>query len=164
MQRLAANLFRDWFQLRRRFPAAALDEIAQAIARGERRHRGEVRLALESRLHPWAVLQGWDAAARARQAFTLLRVWDTEHNNGVLLYVLMAERRIEIVADRGIARRVDASEWSAICARMRDGFARGAWRAGALQGIADVHAVLARHFPGDGGERLDELPDSPVLL
>jgi uncharacterized membrane protein len=76
----------------------------------------------------------------------------------------MAEHRIEIVADRGIAARVGNAEWAAVCARMRDRFARGEWREGALQGVADVHGLLHRHFPGDGGERLDELPDQPVLL
>jgi uncharacterized membrane protein len=163
-QRLLANLFDGWFQLRRRFPARVLDEIAVAIAAGERTHKGEVRLAVESRLGPWAVLHGLDAPARARQAFVHLRVWDTEHNNGVLIYVLMAEHRIEVVADRGIAARVGNAEWAAVCARMRDRFARGEWREGALQGVADVHGLLHRHFPGDGGERLDELPDQPVLL
>jgi uncharacterized membrane protein len=164
LQRLSANLFDGWFQLRRRFPARVLDEIADAIAAGERTHKGEVRVAFESRLSPWAVLQGQDAPARAHQVFTHLRVWDTEHNSGVLFYVLMAEHRIEIVADRGIAQRVEPAEWDAICARMRDCFARGAWREGALQGIADAHAVLQRHFPGDGSVRLDELPDRPALL
>lgn len=163
-QRLIANLFDGWFQLRRRFPARVLDEIADAIAAGECTHQGEVRVAFESRLGPWAVLQGLDAPTRARQVFTHLRVWDTEHNSGVLFYVLMAEHRIEIVADRGIARRVTPAEWSAICARMRDCFARGEWREGALQGIADAHDLLRQHFPGDGVERLDELPDRPVML
>ena len=162
--RLLANLFDGWFQLRRRFPARVLDGIADAIAAGERTHKGEVRVAFESRLGPWAVLQGLDAPTRARQVFTHLRVWDTEHNCGVLFYVLMAEHRIEIVADRGIARRVTPAEWAAICAGVRDHFARGEWREGALRGIADVHALLRQHFPGDGVERLDELPDRPVML
>jgi len=163
-QRLVANLFDGWFQLHRRFPARVLDEIADAIAAGERTHQGEVRVAFESRLSPWAVLQGLDAPTRARQVFIHLRVWDTEHNSGVLFYVLMAEHRIEIVADRGIARRVTPAEWAAICTGVRDHFARGEWREGALQGIADVHALLRQHFPGDGMERLDELPDRPVML
>lgn len=163
-QRLIANLFDGWFQLRRRFPTSVLDEIANAIATGERTHMGEVRLAFESRLSPWAVLQGLDAPARARHVFTHLRVWDTEHNCGVLFYVLMAEHRIEIVADRGIAQRVTDAEWDELCTRMRERFARDEWREGALRGIADAHALLREHFPSDGGERLDELPDRPVLL
>lgn len=164
LSRLSANLFKDWFQLHRRFPAAVLDDVAAAIAAGERTHLGEVRLALESRLGAWSVLHGLDAPARARQVFANLRVWDTEHSNGVLIYVLMAERRIEIVADRGIARQVSSDEWQAVCDRMRECFAQGAWREGALRGIADTHRLLQRHFPADGGDRLDELSDRPVLL
>ncbi|MGC1548489.1 MAG: TPM domain-containing protein [Rhodanobacter sp.] len=164
MQRLFANLFDGWFQLHRRFPEKLLDEMAAAIAASERDHRGEVCFAIESRLSPWAVLAGFDASARARQVFGERQVWDTEHNSGVLFYVLMAEHRIEIVADRGIAGFVTASEWEAVCAGMRDYFARGQWREGCLQGIADAHTLLLRHFPGNDKEQPDELPDRPVLL
>lgn len=164
LQRQLMNLFEGWFQLHRRFPPGLLDEIAAAVAEGERTHLGEVRLAVESRLSPLVVLAGLDAVTRARQVFGQLGVWDTEHNNGVLVYVLLAEHRIEIVADRGIARHVMPEEWAAACAHMRDAYARGQWREGSLQGIADVHALLQRHFPGDGKSRLDELPDRPVLL
>lgn len=164
MQRVMANLFEGWFQLRRRFPAALLDEITAAIAAGERAHKGEVCMAIESRLDPLAVLGGLDVGTRARQAFSELRVWDTEHNSGVLLYVLLAEHRIEIVADRGIAARVAPAEWEAICASMRDRYARGEWREGSLEGIAATHALLLKHFPGNDKANPDELPDRPVLL
>ncbi len=164
MQRLMTNLFGSWFALRQRFPAALLDEMTRAIAAGERRHRGEVCFAVEARLAPLAVLHGLDAPGRAHEVFAQLRVWDTEHNNGVLLYVLLAEHRIEIVADRGIAARVTASEWEAVCAQMRHAYARGQWQEGSLQGIGAVHDLLAAHFPSDGEPRPDELPDRPVLL
>lgn len=164
MQRLLANLCDGWFQLHRRFPTALLDEMTGAIAAGERTHRGEICFALESRLAPLAVLEGLDAATRARQVFGQLRVWDTEHNSGVLFYVLMAEHRIEIVADRGIAAQVTAAEWDTICARMRDCYAGGQWREGSLEGIAAAHTLLARHFPGNDKVNPDELPDRPVLL
>jgi uncharacterized membrane protein len=164
MQRMLTNLFGGWFQLRRRFPAALLDDMTAAIAAGERGHRGEVCFALESRLAPLAVLEGLNAPARARQVFAQLRVWDTEHNSGVLFYVLMAEHRIEIVADRGIAARVTTAEWDAICARMRACYARGQWRDGSLEGIAAAHTLLTRHFPGNDKPNPDELPDRPVLL
>jgi uncharacterized membrane protein len=165
MQRLWANLFGGWFQLSRRFPAALLDEMAATIAAGERHHLGEIRFAVESRLPPLAVLDGLDAATRAREVFAQLRVWDTELNSGVLFYVLMAEHRIEIVADRGIAARVTTGEWDAICARMRECYAHGQWREGSLEGIAAAHVLLARHFPGDGRQpNPDELPDRPALL
>ena len=163
-QRLLMNLFGGWFQLRQRFPKSLLDEMADAIAQGERDHRGEVCFAVESRLTPGAVFAGMTAEHRARQVFAQLRVWDTEHNTGVLFYVLMAEHRIEIVADRGIARRVKPDEWAATCAAMQESFAAGQWRAGALRGITDVHALLAKHFPSHGKARPDELPDRPVFL
>ena len=164
MQRLLSNLFGSWFQLRRRFPMSLLDELTTAIGAGEREHLGEVRLALESRLPLRTVLDGVDARARAVQVFAQLRVWDTEHNTGVLLYLLMAERRIEIVADRGIAARVPQAQWDVICAGMRDCFARGQWREGSLQGIAAAHALLREHFPSDGIDNPDELPDRPFVL
>ncbi|NII71639.1 putative membrane protein [Dyella sp. SG562] len=163
-QRFFANLGGAWFLLRRAFAPAVLDEMTRAIADGERRHKGEVCFAVEARLSPWDVLEGLDARRRAEQVFAQLRVWDTEHNCGVLFYVLLAEHRIEIVADRGIAAAVPQAEWDAICARMRECFARGEWREGSLGGIGAAHELLARHFPGDGAGRPDELPDRPVLL
>ncbi len=164
MHRLLLNLFGGWFQLPRRFPAALLDEMAAAVAAGEQNHRGEICFAIESRLSPLAVLEGLNAPTRAQQVFTQLRVWDTECNSGVLFYVLMAERRIEIVADRGIAVKVTPGEWDAICAQMRECYARGAWRVGSLAGIAAANVLLQRHFPGDGKPNPDELRDRPVLL
>lgn len=164
LSRLLMNLCEGWFQLHRRFPAELLDEVATAVAEGERTHRGEVRLVVESRLSPLAVLAGLDAPARARQLFGQLGIWDTEHNNGVLVYVLLAEHRIEVVADRGIARHVATDEWAQVCTHMRDAYAHGQWREGSLQGIADVHALMRRHFPADGQDRSDELPDRPILL
>jgi uncharacterized membrane protein len=164
LQRLRLNLFGGWFQLRRRFPSELLDEMTKAIAAGEQTHLGEVCFAVESRLDPLAVWGGLDARHRAGQVFSQLRVWDTEQNCGVLIYLLMAEHRIEIVADRGIARRVTQDEWSAICAGMQRYFALGQWREGCLDGIASAQRLLQQHFPGDGQPRPDELPDRPFLL
>lgn len=164
MQRLTANLFRSWFGMRGAFPPVLLNEMTRAIGDGERHHLGEVRFAVESRLAPSAVWAGLDAHARARQVFSQLGVWDTEERTGVLFYVLLAERRIEIIADRGIARRVEQAAWDALCARMRECYARGQWRQGSLDGIAGAHALLAEHFPSDGHANPDELPDRPVLL
>ncbi len=163
-QRFFANLFGGWFQMRRAFPSALLDDMTHAIAEGERLHKGEVCFAVESRLSPWDVLEGLDARRRAEQVFAQLRVWDTEHNSGVLFYVLLAEHRIEIVADRGIAAAVPSAEWDAVCARMRECFARDDWREGSLAGIAAAHELLQRHFPGNDKAHPDELPDRPVLL
>ena len=163
-QRLLMNLFDGWFQMRRRFPKSLLDEMTTAIADGEREHRGEVCFALESRLAPVAVLEGVDAERRAHQVFAQLRVWDTEHNSGVLFYVLMAEHRVVIIADRGVAAAVGQDEWDAIRDHMLASFARGEWRKGSLDGIAEAHAVLQKHFPGNDKDAPDELPDRPVLL
>lgn len=164
MQRLLANLFGGWFQLRQRFPARLLDELADAITVGERGHLGEVRFAVESRLTVRAVLAGVDARTRAQEVFAQLRVWDTEENCGVLIYLLLSEQRIEIVADRGIARRVDQAEWDDVCAGMREHFAAGRWRDGSLAGLAAIHALLREQFPADDHDNPDELPDRPVLL
>ena len=163
-RRLLANVFGGWFQLSRRFPAALLDELAAAVAAGERSHRGEICFAIESRLSPLAVIEGLDAGTRARQVFTQLHVWDTECNSGVLFYVLMAERRIEIVTDRGIAAKVAAGEWDTICACVRECYARGEWREGSLAGVAAANALLQRHFPGGGDNPAGELIDRPILL
>lgn len=163
-QRVVGNLFGSWFQLHRRFPNELLDEMAAAIGAGESNHLGEVCFALESRLPVTAVLQGADASTRARQVFAQLRVWDTEGNSGVLFYVLLAEHRVEILADRGIAAQVSKSEWDAICSRMTRRFADGQWREGSLEGIAAAHALLALHFPATGESHRDELSNRPVLL
>ncbi len=163
-QRLLMNLFDGWFQLRHRFPKTLLNEMTRAIADGERGHRGEICFAIESRLAPLAVLEGHDAYRRARQVFAQLHVWDTEHNSGVLFYVLMAEHRVVIIADRGIAAAVTQAEWDAIRDQMLGDFAHSAWREGCLKGIAQAHALLKRHFPGNDKEQPDELPDRPVLL
>ncbi|WP_114238620.1 TPM domain-containing protein [Dyella sp. C9] len=164
MQRLLMNLFDGWFQLRRRFPSSLLDEMTTAIARGEREHRGEICFAIESRLSPGAVLDGLDARRRAQHVFAQLHVWDTQHNSGVLFYVLMAEHRVVIIADRGIAAAVTQDEWDAIRDHMLVRFGQGEWRDGCLEGIAEAHALLKRHFPGNDKAQPDELPDRPVLL
>ncbi|MBU6248435.1 MAG: TPM domain-containing protein [Xanthomonadaceae bacterium] len=164
IERLARNLFGAWFQLRRCFPSVLLDEMAVAIRDGERRHRGELRFAVESRLSPTAVWTGMTARQRAQQVFARLGVWDTELNTGVLVYVLLAERRIEIVADRGLAAPVGREAWERIGVAMRAAFAAGRWREGSLEGIAAIHALAAEHFPSDGRDNPDELPDRPVLL
>ena len=162
--RLLQNIFDGWYQLPRRFPAPLLDEVARLVGQGEQTHDGEVRVAIEARLSLSAVLGGVTANQRAHEVFAHLRVWDTEHNSGVLLYVLLAEHRIEIVADRGIARRVGADEWQSICQQMREGFARGDWRGGLLHGVEQANALLRQHFPSDGARRADELPDHPIIL
>jgi uncharacterized membrane protein len=164
MQRIVTNLFGAWFQIARQFGPDTLDAIAGTVSAGEATHRGELRVAIESRLPFSAVASGVTARDRAAMLFAHLRVWDTDDNCGVLLYVLLAEHRIEIIADRGIAKAVTAAEWEAITAHMRDAFAEGRFREGVQIGVADAGALLARHFPPDGRPRENQLPDRPLVL
>jgi uncharacterized membrane protein len=96
--------------------------------------------------------------------FAHLRVWDTQHNSGVLIYVLLAERAIEIVADRGVAARVAQGEWQALCERVRDRFASSEYERGAIEGVRAVSEILAQHFPANGVAARNELPDRPFVL
>jgi len=146
------------------FPRASLDAIHQAIAAGERLHVGQVCFAIEHAMPLRDLARKRTPRDRAQEVFAQLRVWDTEHNSGVLIYVLLAERAIEIVADRGIAARVAQSEWQAVCDRMRERFAARDYQRGAVEGVEAVSAILARHFPADGTPRSNELSDAPVLL
>jgi len=155
-------LLPDWL-VRRPFPPAVLGRIGQAITASERRHDGELRFVVEGSLHPFDVWRDRSPRDRALEVFSMLRVWDTENDSGVLVYLQMVDRRIEIVADRGIARRVDQSEWDAICRRMESAFRAGRFEAGAVEAIGEITELLARHFPPTGGNP-DELPDAPVVL
>lgn len=154
--------FMDW-QTRRAFSPASLQSIGRAVQASERTHAGEIRFVVEGSLDGAPLLRGDSVRARAIDVFSHLRVWDTEHNNGVLLYVLLADRAVEIVVDRGIAQRVDAAQWADICHAMEQAFTQNRFEAGALQGIAAVATVLARHFPGQRNPA-NELPDAPVVL
>ena len=142
----------------------ALQRVEARVAASESRHSGEIRVCIESGL-PLSYLKR-DAPARERAVmmFGKLRVWDTEHNNGVLIYLLLAEHAIEIVADRGLARHVDAAEWQRITATMSAAFKAGQFEAGLNQAIDAVDALLAKHFtlaPGEANP--NELPDAPYL-
>ena len=161
--RLIAHLFRSWGALARWFPQPVLDELTAAIAAGEARHLGEICFTVESRLAPLDALLGPGTRQRAEHLFAQLRVWDTEHNSGVLVYVLLCEHRIEVVADRGIAARVDAKEWSALCDLVGRSFAAGDPASGVKDAIARIHDLLALHFPAKG-ENPRELSDVPYVL
>ena len=152
------------YLVHRDFPARVLDAIQNAIATGEQRHQGQVCFAIEGALPLRERVRGRTARERAQEVFAHLRVWNTEHNSGVLIYVLLAERAIEIVADRGIAARVAQGEWQALCERVRDRFASGEYERGAIEGVHAVSEILAQHFPGDGSAKPNELSDRPVLL
>jgi uncharacterized membrane protein len=149
--------------VRRVFPERSLQAIEAAIAAAERTHSGQIRFAVEASLDGAALLAGQGARERAVDVFSLLRVWDTEHNNGVLIYLLLADRDVEIVADRGIHARCGAAAWEEICRGMEAHFRAGRFEQGVLAGIEAVGAHLARHFPG-AGRTGNELPDRPVIL
>ena len=163
MARLLQNLFGGWYRLSRWFPAEAMRRIRDAIAEGERGHAGELCLAVESRYTPWAVLNGLQPRERAQQLFSLLRVWDTRDNSGVLLYLQLAERRVEIVADRGIAARVAPEAWAALCAQFALDVHAMPAEAAVLACLGRINALLVEHFPAPE-DNPRELPDDPVVL
>jgi uncharacterized membrane protein len=159
--RVLRHLFIPHWVALRVFPRPALERIEQAVKASERAHRGEIRFAIEAALH-LAHLR-ISTRARARQVFAELGVWDTEENSGVLIYVQLVDRKIEIVADRGIAKRVAQAEWDAICRAMETAFKAGRYEDGALSAIGSVTGILARHFPA-GAINPNELPDKPEVL
>ncbi|HKA15445.1 MAG TPA: TPM domain-containing protein [Myxococcota bacterium] len=161
--RLVRHLATSARAVRRRFPDAALSAIEAAIAAAEARHEPEIRFAVEGALHPRAILRGVAPRDRAIAVFGELRVWDTEHNTGVLIYLLLADRDVEIVADRGVAAVVSPSEWKAICRDMEAHLREDRYEEGALAGIRAASDLLARHFPA-GGPHRHEQPDRPVVL
>lgn len=149
----------------RAFSSAGLSGITRAIGDGERLHSGQVMFAIESDLPLSALWRGVTARERAEHAFAVLKTWDTRANNGVLIYLLLADHAIEIVADRGLSECVEAVQWQQICDRLRDGLRAGQPQAAVIAAVAEVSAVLAQHFPASS-DRVDEneLPDNPQLL
>lgn len=161
IQRALRHLLSTGWALRRAFDAAGLQSIERAIAAAEKTHGGEIRFAIEAQLSPIEVFRGVTPRERAVEAFANLGVWDTEQNNGVLIYVLWADHDVEIVADRGFNSRVSAQEWEAVCHRMEGLFAKGQAIDAVVTGIEAVGAIIARHFPI--ADR-NELPDRPVVM
>ena len=161
--RLLLNLFGGWFRLSRWFPQATMRSIRDAIAEGERHHAGELCLAIEARYSFWAVLGGLQPRQRAHQVFSLLRVWDTQDNSGVLLYLQLAERRVELVADRGIAARVNGAQWQAICQDFAGDMQAQAADVAVLRCLQRINALLTAHFPAKA-DNPRELPDEPTVL
>jgi len=167
LKRLTRLLRHRWFDesdTRRALGPQALDRIQQRIAASERAHSGEIRVCVEAGLPLSYLWRNASARERAVSMFGKLRVWDTEANNGVLIYLLLAEHQIEIVADRGIARHVPADHWSFIVEGMRQEFRAGRFEPGLLQAIAAVEALMLQHFPQvEGQHNPDELPDRPYV-
>ena len=161
--RIFRHLCATHWGTRRRFNTAVLVAIETTVHEVEAEHAGEIRFAIETALDLPELWQDLATRQRALQIFGQLGVWDTEHNNGVLIYVLNADRAVEIIADRGVAARVPQSEWAAVSRAMEDHFRAGCFEAGSVAGVRGVGLLLARHFPNVGGDR-DEQPNQAVLL
>ena len=161
--RISKHLVANRSRVRKAFPPRALAAIGQAIKASEASHAGQIRFVVEGALDGAPLFQGQSARDRALDVFSNLRIWDTEYNNGVLIYLLLADRDVEIVADRGIHARVGAGGWEAICHAMEDDFRAGHFERGVIAGINAVTQHLARHFPKHGSGD-NELPDAPVVI
>ncbi|MES2317644.1 MAG: TPM domain-containing protein [Pseudomonadota bacterium] len=170
MASFSERLTRQWrhwrstaAQGRRMFPADTLAKIGAAITAGEQRHRGELRLIVENAMPSDAIWSDLSNRQRAIALFAEYGVWDTEDNCGVLIYVNVAEHKVDIVVDRHIGRKIDAATWQQVCRTMTAGFARGDVEGSTLAAVEQVNALLAAHFPATGA-RLNELPDAPIVL
>jgi len=165
IKRIFKHLMFPYRRLLRHFPDAVMDRIEAAVAASERMHHAEIRFAVEGSLDLLPLWRGVSARQRALTLFASLGVWDTEANNGVLIYLLLADRDVEIVADRGFNNRVDAAQWASICHEMEASFASGAFEAGILLGIERIDHLLSQHFPvRDDAENSNELPNRPVRI
>jgi uncharacterized membrane protein len=163
MERIVRHLMATQWRINRAFPSDTLIAIDRAIKASEATHRGEIRFVVEGALDTVPLLRGQAARERAIDVFSQLRIWDTERNNGVLIYLLLADRDVEIVADRGIDAKVGTEEWERICRKMEAAFRQADFEGGVVGGIQAVTRHLSEHFPQIGDDR-NELPDKPVVL
>ena len=161
--RILRHLALSNWKVRRDFPHKTLSAIEHAIKLSELQHDGEIRFVVEGGLSGAPLYRGQPVRERAIDIFSQVRMWDTEHRNGVLIYLLVADRAVEIVSDRGIHGRVDGREWERICTQMETAFHERRFEHGVLEGIAAVSEHLVRHFPSSGANR-NELPNKVVLL
>lgn len=163
IQRLFKHLFFPDWKLMKIFPTTSRKSIEDAIAKSEQQHSGELRFVVEASLDIKSLLHNKTARARALEVFSELKIWDTENNNGILIYLLLAEKSVEIIADRGIAKKVTTSEWGTICHAMEVSFAKNEYLSGALTAIKSISQLLHKHFPEIDKEK-NELPDNLVFL
>lgn len=161
--RIIKHLSYPAWRVSRAFPKAALKAVAAEIGRSEQLHNGELRFVVVGGLDLSRLWCGVSARQHAIEVFSQLRVWDTEDNSGVLIYVQLADRQVEIVADRGIHRKVGDATWQTICASMQQAFRAGRFEDGAVAGVTVVGRVLAEHFPA-GDDNPDELPNAVVVM
>lgn len=161
--RLLRHALTSNWSTRRRLPAEALQAIEAEIAAGEAQHSGELRVVIETRLDAPALWRGQTPRDRALEVFAQQRVWDTELDNGVLIYVLVADHDVEIVADRGFNGRVTGAQWEQVCQAMESGFRSGQYRQALTAGVRAANECMASHFPPRAVPR-NELPDAPTVL
>ena len=163
--RLLKHRWLDEKDSQRVLPPDLLERLASRVAASEKRHSGEIRICVEAGLPASYVWRGLHARDRAVMMFSKLRVWDTEQNNGVLIYLLLAEHSIELVADRGLNRFVSPAEWKAMVDHLSDKLRAGDYEAGLTLALEEVSAVMVRHFPlAPGQADSNELPDAPVVM
>ena len=162
MKRILTHLFFGPTLVRRYFPAADLQRITNAIGEGEKLHRAEIRFCVEGALELSELLRKKSPRECAIEAFSDLGVWDTEDNSGVLIYLLLAEHDIEIVANRGINAKVAPTEWEGVCRLIEDGFRSAKHTDAIIAGIERLSSILATHFPPNGTRR-NELPNEPAI-
>ena len=164
MSRIFKHRWFDETDTRRALPPDALARIESRVAASEQHHSGEIRVSVEAGLPLSYLLKNLSARDRAIMLFGKLRVWDTEQNNGVLIYLMLAEHAIEIVSDRGLNQHVSPAQWQALITPMRAAFAQGSFEAGLLQAIDAIDGLLIRHFAlAPGQTNVDELPNRPDL-
>jgi uncharacterized membrane protein len=163
IRRIGRHLIHHRWRERAIFTPKVLGRIEQAIQAGEATHSGQVRFVVEGALDGAPLFRNQSPRERALDIFSRLRIWDTEHNNGVLIYLLLADRDVEIIADRGIDSRVGSAGWENICRHMEREFRAGLFEHGVIKGIEQVSRLLAQHFPKQPGGT-NELPDAPVVL
>ena len=163
IKRIGRHLLHHRWRERRIFTPKVLARIEQAIKAGEATHSGQVRFVVEGALDGAPLFRNQPARERALDVFSRLRIWDTAHNNGVLIYLLLADRDVEIVADRGIDAKVGAAGWEKVCGAMEKEFRAGLFEHGVIKGIQEVSRLMAQHFPAKPGGS-NELPDTPVMI
>ena len=164
MGRFLRHVLMSPLEARRSFPESTLDAIQREIAASEKRHRGEVCFVVEAELTSGQLWRDVKPRDRAREVFAANGVWNTEENNGVLIYVLLADRAVEIVADRGVDRTAKDGEWGAIARVMEEHFRARRFEEGAIAGVRAVTDLLVRDFPADGSAERNELGDRPVMM
>ena len=163
IRRITRHLVEHRWRARSIFTAGVLEDIERAIKAGEATHCGQLRFVVEGALDGRPLFRNQGARERALDIFSQLRIWDTAHNNGVLIYLLLADRDVEIIADRGIDAKVGRAGWEKICAEMELDFKAGNFENGVIRGIGEVSRELAKYFPARGAGP-NELPDAPVVI